>query len=157
MERLVAREQDAIEHAVTESCRIKSEIVEADERESGERALLNFGHTFAHAIETATGYEAWLHGEAVAAGMVLAAALSERVAGLQRGQADRIRALLARVPGFARAPPPLDAERWFDLMWHDKKARSGMPRFVLLSALGAGVLRGDISRQDLQQVLPNAS
>ena len=136
MERLVAREPDAVTHAVIESCRIKAETVAADELESGERALLNFGHTFAHAIETATGYGTWLHGEAVAAGMVLAAELSERVAGLERVQSTRLRALISRVPGLRREPPALDAERWLGLMSRDKKMRGGVPRFVLLTALG---------------------
>ena len=81
--RLVARDADALVHAVAQSCRIKAEIVAADEREAGERALLNFGHTFGHAIEAGVGYGEWLHGEAVAAGMVLAARLSERL-GLAR-------------------------------------------------------------------------
>ena len=91
MERLVAREPDAVTHAVIECCRIKAEIVAADERESGERALLNFGHTFAHAIETATGYGRWLHGEAVAVGMIMAAMLSERVTGMPAIHAARLR------------------------------------------------------------------
>ena len=153
LERLVARESDAVTHAVIESCRIKAEIVAADERETGPRALLNFGHTFAHAIETATGYEGWLHGEAVVAGMAMAAALSERVAGLPRDHADRIRALLGRVPGFGRAPPVLDAERWLDLMSHDKKTAERATRFVLLTALGDGVVRGDVSSNDVRAAL----
>ena len=84
-------------HAIDESCRIKAEIVAADEREAGERALLNFGHTFGHAIETASGYGEWLHGEAVAAGMVLAARLSRAAAGRSPAPTrQRLRALLAR-------------------------------------------------------------
>jgi len=147
VERLVAREPEALVHAVNESCRIKSEIVAADERESGERALLNFGHTFAHAIETATGYETWLHGEAVAAGMIIAAALSERAAGLPHGEGSRIRALISRVPGFTRPPPELEPRQWQALIAHDKKTRGGLPRFVLLNALGKGVVRSDVARE----------
>jgi 3-dehydroquinate synthase len=153
MERLAARESDAVAHAVLESCRLKAEVVAADERESGERALLNFGHTFAHAIEAGTGYGAWLHGEAVAAGMIMAAALSERVAGLAPTQSGRVRALIARVPGLLRETPPLDAERWLELMARDKKTRGGVPRFVLLTKLGSGVVRGDVHQSDLQHVL----
>ncbi len=101
---LLEREPAALLQAIYESCRIKAEIVAADEREAGERALLNFGHTFGHAIETASGYGNWLHGEAVAAGMVLAARLSERTLGLATKDTMRLTALTAR----ARLPvnPP---------------------------------------------------
>jgi 3-dehydroquinate synthase len=152
VQRLVAREPAAVEHAVIESCRIKAEIVAADEHEGGARALLNFGHTFAHAIETATGYEGWLHGEAVAAGMVMAAALSERVTGLPRAQAERIGRLVARVPGLARSVPSLDEARWLELISRDKKARRGLPSFVLLNALGEGGLRSDVGREHVAHV-----
>jgi 3-dehydroquinate synthase len=137
---------------VSESCRIKAGIVAADERESGERALLNFGHTFGHAIETATGYGTWLHGEAVAAGMVLAAALSERVAGLTAVEARRIRALIGR-SGLDRRAPAIAVDRWLELMSRDKKTAGRAMRFVLLSALGAGVLRGDVPERELYAVL----
>ena len=153
MERLVAREADAVTHAVLESCRIKAEVVAADERESGERALLNFGHTFAHAIEAGTGYGTWLHGEAVAAGMIMAAALSERVAGLASTQSGRLRELIARVPGLLRETPTLDTEGWLGLMSRDKKTQAGVPRFVLLTKLGSGVVRSDVYHSDLQHVL----
>jgi 3-dehydroquinate synthase len=152
MDRLLARETEAVAHAVSESCRIKAGIVAADERESGVRALLNFGHTFGHAIEAATGYGTWLHGEAVAAGMVLAAALSERVTGLPAVQAQRIRALIGRA-GLERRPPPIEIDRWLDLMSRDKKTADRKMRFVLLSALGAAVVRGDVAERDLHAVL----
>jgi 3-dehydroquinate synthase len=153
MERLVAREPDAVEHAVIESSRIKAEIVAGDEREEGRRVLLNFGHTFGHAIETATAYESWLHGEAVAAGMVMAAALSERVCGLPAAEAARLRALIARVPGLERKPPSLSHERWLGLMAQDKKARGGVPRFVLLDALGKGRLHAGATREELSRAV----
>jgi 3-dehydroquinate synthase len=153
MDRLVGRHPDAVTHAVIESCRIKSGVVASDERESGPRALLNFGHTFGHAIETATGYEGWLHGEAVAAGMIIAATLSERVAGLPPDHAARIRDLIARVPGLTRERPVLDMEQWLKLVSHDKKVRESSPRFVLLTAIGAGVVREDIGRVDIQSAL----
>jgi 3-dehydroquinate synthase len=156
MERLVAREPDAVAHAVIESCRIKAQIVAADERESGDRALLNFGHTFAHAIETVTGYGTWLHGEAVAAGMVMAAELSQRSAGLAPAECERIRGLIKRVPGLARPLPAVDEERWLALIARDKKASGGVPRFVLLAALGAGVLDAEVNREDLHIVLQAA-
>ena len=149
---LLAREPGAIEHAITESCRIKSAIVAADERESGKRALLNFGHTFGHAIEAATGYGTWLHGEAVAAGMALASALSRRVTGLEAGAADRVTALIAGAELPVR-PPPLDFERWTELMSHDKKVESGVMRFVLLDALGRASVHSNVGASDLQAVL----
>src|SRR5206468_3665989 len=114
MDRLLARESEAVVHAVLESCRIKAEIVAADERETGARALLNFGHTFGHGIEAATGYGSWLHGEAVAAGMILAAMLSVRVAGLPAAQAQRIRELVERA-GLPAVPPPIALDRWLEV------------------------------------------
>ena len=106
MDALVARDADALAHAIGESCRIKAEIVAADERETGERALLNLGHTFGHAIEAGLGYGEWLHGEAVAAGMVLAAQTSARLGLLAAGDVARLRALLV-----ARAGLPVAAAR----------------------------------------------
>jgi 3-dehydroquinate synthase len=152
LERLLARDADAIAHAIFESCRIKAAIVAADERESGVRALLNFGHTFGHAIEAGTGYGSWLHGEAVAAGMVLATKLSERIAGLPQGDAARITRLIerARLP---TQPPSIGFERWIELMSRDKKSEAGKIRFVLLAALGVAVVRADAIPDDLRAVL----
>ena len=149
---LLARGQAAIEHAVTESCRIKADIVAADEREAGRRALLNFGHTFGHAIETATGYGTWLHGEAVAAGMTLASALSRRVAGLDAADVDRVVHLIRRARLPVR-PPALAFERWMELMSRDKKVEAGAMRFVLLDALGRASVRGGVDAAELRAVL----
>jgi 3-dehydroquinate synthase len=150
--RLVAIDTGALEHAIHESCRIKAEIVSADERESGERALLNFGHTFGHAIENAQGYGAWLHGEAVAAGMVMASRLSQRVCGLPANDADRI-ARLVGACDLPTAPPKIGRERWLELMGRDKKAIDGAMRFVLLKELGRAVLHDRIEAADLAAVL----
>ena len=152
IDRLRTREPAAIEHAVLESCRIKAKIVAADERESGERALLNFGHTFGHAIEVATGYDAWLHGEAVAAGMVLASKLSVHAAGLPASAAERIAALVHRA-GLPTEPPRLEIATWLQTMAHDKKVASGALRFVLLEALGRGTIRGDVTTGQLTAAL----
>jgi 3-dehydroquinate synthase len=154
MERLLDRDAAAIAHAVVESCRIKAEIVAADEREHGERALLNFGHTFGHAIEAGTGYGAWLHGEAVAAGMLMAARLSERIAGFPAPDSARLRALVARA-GLPVEPPSLPAARWLELMTRDKKRVHGIMRFVLLRALGEGCVAGAVAEHDLRSVLPS--
>jgi 3-dehydroquinate synthase len=152
IEALLAREPQALLHAIHESCRIKVDIVMADERESGERALLNFGHTFGHAIETAAGYGTWLHGEAVAAGMILAAKLSERTAGLSATDRTRLEALTgdARLP---MVPPRLSMDRWRELIARDKKVEDGVVRFILLSSLGRAFVTSDVSESDLAAVL----
>jgi len=132
---LVAREASALVHAVRRSCEIKAEVVAQDERESGVRALLNFGHTFGHAIETAAGYGNWLHGEAVAAGMVLASRLSADLGRIGHEEAARLERLLVRL-GLPVKPPAIAPERWLELMGRDKKNQGGRITFVLLSSLG---------------------
>ena len=141
--------RDALAHAIHRSCAIKAEIVAADERETGERALLNFGHTFGHAIETAQGYGEWLHGEAVAAGMVCAARLSERVCGFDSGAdaaSDRSRSP-PRVCRSRRRRSPID--RWLELMRRDKKAVGGSMRFVLLRRLGSACTREGVADTEI--------
>jgi 3-dehydroquinate synthase len=152
MPALLAKDADALTHAIHRSCAIKSEIVAADERETGERALLNFGHTFGHAIEAAQGYGTWLHGEAVAAGMVCAAKLSERVCGLDASHASRLAALVAAAK-LPTAPPKIAADRWLELMGRDKKVADGAVRFVLLERLGHAVLRRDVADADVIAVV----
>ena len=150
--RLLARDAEALVYAVAESCRIKSELVAADERETGERALLNFGHTFGHAIEAGVGYGEWLHGEAVAAGMIRAALLSERVALLARDEVDRLRALVLRA-GLPVEAPRLGTERYLALMGRDKKVVGGSIRFVLLRSIGDAFVTADVALPDLRAVL----
>jgi 3-dehydroquinate synthase len=150
--KLVAGDRDALVHAIDRSCAVKAEIVSADERESGERALLNFGHTFGHAIETAQGYGTWLHGEAVAAGMVMASRLSERVCALSAHDASRIQHLVAAC-GLPTEVPKMPSDHWLDLMGHDKKVTDGKIRFVLLESIGRAVIRGGIALEDLAQVV----
>ena len=145
-------DEDALLHAIFESCRIKAEVVGADERESGERIILNFGHTFGHAIETAAGYGTWLHGEAVATGMVIAARLSERVCGLPRADAHRVRELVSAAD-LPTVPPPLPLERWLDLMGRDKKVTGGTIRFVLLSSMGRAVIEAGVPVEDIRAAL----
>jgi 3-dehydroquinate synthase len=152
--RINASDPAAIEHAIHESCRIKAEVVSADERESGERAILNFGHTFGHAIENAQGYGTWLHGEAVAAGMVLASRLSQRVCGLPANEAERIVRLIAACD-LRTESPKIAFERWAELMSRDKKASDGEIRFVLLEKLGRAVLKNGIAREQWEAALPS--
>jgi 3-dehydroquinate synthase len=152
MPALLAKDAVALTHAIHRSCAIKAEIVAADERETGERALLNFGHTFGHAIEAAQGYGEWLHGEAVAAGMVCAARLSQLACGFDERDTKRLMALIAaaRLP---TSPPPIALERWLELMQRDKKVQAGALRFVLLERVGHAVVRGDVAREDVASVL----
>jgi 3-dehydroquinate synthase len=150
--RIKGRDADALVHAVTESCRIKAQIVAADEREAGERALLNFGHTFGHAIETGVGYGEWLHGEAVAAGMVLAAKLSQRLRFIDGADVERLRSLVQR-GGLPVDAPQLGAERYLALMGRDKKVVAGSIRFVLLRSLGEAIVSADVPEAELRKVL----
>jgi len=149
---LAARDAAALAHAIVESCRIKAEVVAGDERETGARALLNFGHTFGHAIETAMGYGTWLHGEAVGAGMVLAARLSERVLGLASHDTARLVDVLRRahVPVHA---PAIPVERWLTLMQRDKKVMAGRLRLILLEALGRARIVADVPEAELVAVV----
>ena len=152
MEALVARDPAALAHAIETSCRVKAQIVAADEREEGERALLNFGHTFGHAIESGVGYGVWLHGEAVAMGMVIAADVSRRLGRIAAADGDRLRRLLARA-NLPVAAPALGFERWKALMARDKKVSAGAVRFVLLDALGKAAISADVPDSVLREVL----
>lgn len=143
----------ALTHAIATSVRHKAAIVARDERESGERALLNFGHTFGHAIETATGYERYLHGEAVAIGMVQAARLSERLGLSNRTDTERLARLLQGFDLPARTPGDLEPERLLGLMRLDKKTLSSGMRFVVWHGIGRAELRGGIGDADILAAL----
>ena len=137
---LLACETAALAHAVRRSCEIKAGVVAADEREANVRATLNFGHTFAHAIETGLGYGQWLHGEAVGCGMAMAADLSVRLGLIERSHAERIERIVARA-GLPTRAPGFAPERYIELMQVDKKADAGRMRFVLLEAPGRAEVR----------------
>ncbi|HYQ71035.1 MAG TPA: 3-dehydroquinate synthase [Gammaproteobacteria bacterium] len=148
MQALKERDKQVLAYAIERSCKLKADIVAADERESGQRALLNLGHTFGHAIETGTGYGNWLHGEAVAAGMLMAADLSARHKWLPADAVRRTEALL-RKAGLPTSPPPeMDAATFMELMAVDKKVVDGGLRLVLLKEIGNALVTGDF-RQDL--------
>ena len=132
---LNACDSKAMEHAVQRSCEIKSHVVALDEKESGLRAILNFGHTFGHAIEAGMGYGEWLHGEAVGCGMVLAADLSMRVGLLNKDQKARLEKIIASLK-LPTVPPQFGLERYMELMSVDKKAEDGEIRYILLDGLG---------------------
>jgi 3-dehydroquinate synthase len=134
--KLVARDHAALAHAIARSCEIKADVVARDEREGGLRAVLNFGHTFGHAIEAGLGYGAWLHGEAVGCGMVMAADLSRRLGLIDDTAVDRVRALV-KAAGLPVVAPDLGVERWIELMEVDKKNEGGAIKFILLKPLGS--------------------
>ncbi|MDP9602586.1 UNVERIFIED_ORG: 3-dehydroquinate synthase [Variovorax paradoxus] len=137
---LVAREPAALAYAVKRSCEIKALVVGQDERESGLRAILNFGHTFGHAIESGLGYGEWLHGEAVGCGMVMAARLSQRLGGVDAAFVERLTRLIERA-GLPIVGPALGADRYLELMRVDKKSEAGEIRFVVIDRPGSAVVR----------------
>jgi 3-dehydroquinate synthase len=149
---LDARDPDALAFAIRRSCEIKAAVVAADEREHGTRALLNFGHTFGHAIETALGYGEWLHGEAVAAGMVMAARLS----GLDAAEVDRLRRAL-QAAGLPASPPEIGPDALRAAMDLDKKATAGKLRFVLLKRIGEAFATSDYDDVLLSRILSRAA
>lgn len=149
---LRARDPHALREAVYRSCAHKARIVAADEFEHGERALLNLGHTFGHAIESAMGYGTWLHGEAVGVGMLMAADLSARLGWLHRDEVARITAVVAAA-GLPTHAPALDTGQFLQLMMQDKKVLSGTLRLVLLRAIGHGVVSREASAEQLQATL----
>ncbi|MEC5159101.1 bifunctional shikimate kinase/3-dehydroquinate synthase AroKB [Janthinobacterium sp. CG_S6] len=134
--KLMARDKGALAYAIARSCEIKADVVRQDEREGGLRAILNFGHTFGHAIEAGMGYGNWLHGEAVGCGMVMAAELSRRVGHVDAATVARVRALVAAA-GLPVTAPDLGTERWLELMEVDKKNEGGEIKFILLKPLGS--------------------
>jgi len=153
MSRLLDGDPDALAWAIERSCRNKAEVVAADERESGLRALLNLGHTFGHAIETGMGYGNWLHGEAVAAGMVMAADLSRRLGWLHEQDFQRIDKLVTQAGLPAAAPDSIAADRLLELMAVDKKVEAGRLRLVLVRGIGDATITADFDPAALRQTL----
>ena len=152
IEKLMALDEAVTSYAIYRSCQNKAEVVIADEHEAGERALLNLGHTFGHAIENAMGYGVWLHGEAVAAGTMLAADLSMRMGWLNQGEYNRMHALLTASKLPLRAPS-LSAEKYLELMANDKKVENSKIRLVLQQGIGKAVITSDYDAEKLKQTL----
>ncbi|OHX12673.1 3-dehydroquinate synthase [Chromobacterium sphagni] len=152
MAALRQRDSAALQYAVRRSCEMKAAIVAEDEKENGVRALLNLGHTFGHAIEAGLGFGAWLHGEAVAAGMVLAAAASAELGWLGAADVERVRRLIAAA-GLPVKAPAMPAEQWLKLMSHDKKVEAGTVRFVLLRSLGQAAIQAGLDTSLLERIL----
>jgi 3-dehydroquinate synthase len=149
---LLQKDAAALAYAIQRSCEIKAEVVADDEREAGRRAILNFGHTFGHAIETAQGYGAWLHGEAVAAGMMLATDLSSRLGWLTVGDVNDVRQLLqhSRLPV---QPPAMSCDQFLSLMARDKKVLDGNLRLVLLTCVGEAIVTSVVTDQQIKATL----
>ncbi len=152
MPALLARDPEALTYAIARSCEIKAAVVSQDERERNLRAILNFGHTFGHAIEVATAYQSFLHGEAVGLGMLMAADLSRRLSLIDASLLERIRTLLTRA-GLPTAAPRIGAARALELMHMDKKVQAGTLRLVLLEKLGHAVVTGTYSSDALDATL----
>ena len=150
---LMARDDAALAHAIERSCRDKAAVVAADEREAGQRALLNLGHTFGHAIETGMGYGSWLHGEAVGAGMCMAARMSARLGWLDDAQVQRVDRLVAAAGLPTRPPADVAPQRFIELMAVDKKVLDGQLRLVLMHDIGKSVISADFDPEALRQTL----
>jgi 3-dehydroquinate synthase len=146
--KLLERDVDALTYAIARSCEIKATVVARDEREQNLRAILNFGHTFGHAVEAATAYETYLHGEAVGLGMLIAADLSHRLGLIDLGLKERVREIL-RKAGLPTEAPRIGAARALDLMHMDKKVLAGTVRLVLLERLGRAIVTGDYAQAAL--------
>ena len=149
MDALLQRDHQALAYAIKVSCQIKADVVAGDEKESGQRALLNLGHTFGHAIETGMGYGAWLHGEAVGAGMCIAAKMSALLGWLNEAQVQRTIAIMQRAKLPTTAPAAIDEQQFLDLMSVDKKVLDGVLRLVLLKGIGHAVVTKDYQPQQL--------
>ena len=153
MPALMRQEETVLAQAVEHCCRMKAEIVESDEKEQGIRAWLNLGHTFGHAIEAEMGYGVWLHGEAVAAGMVLACRLSEQLGQIGAADTERVIRLLQQA-NLPTEPPRFTFDRWLAHMWHDKKVSSGVMQVITLERLGRAAITS-VSQPELLRATLN--
>lgn len=143
MDKMLARDDGVLTEAIERSCQNKADVVAADEKESGQRALLNLGHTFGHAIEAASGYGNWLHGEAVGTGMLMAADLSMRLGWISEADVQRVENLIDRAQLPTRAPAKMDYDQFMHYMAVDKKVKNGRLRFVLFKAIGEAIVTDD--------------
>lgn len=153
MPALLNRDKTALSHAIEVSCQTKADVVAADERESGSRALLNLGHTFGHAIENGMGYGQWLHGEAVGAGMCMAAIMSNQMGWMTDTETQRTIALIEQAKLPTKAPPTMSPQQFLDLMAVDKKVMDGVMRLVLMKGIGKSVLTSDYRIEDLSKAI----
>lgn len=153
IDKLVNRNTIALAYAIDRSCKNKAKVVAADEKETGQRALLNLGHTFGHAIETGMGYGKWLHGEAVASGMIIAARLSKKLGWIKQVDVERVIDLIERANLPVTAPSKMTPEQFIDLMSVDKKVSDGVLKLVLYKALGQAVITSDYTLDALKEAI----
>lgn len=156
MPALLSRDKTALSYAIEVSCQAKADVVAADEKESGSRALLNLGHTFGHAIENGMGYGKWLHGEAVGAGMCMAAIMSNQMGWMTDSETRRTMALIAQAKLPIKAPPTMSAQQFLELMAVDKKVLDGVMRLVLMKGIGKSVLTSDYTLATLRKAIESA-
>lgn len=149
---LLHRDTDALQYAIKRSCQIKADVVAADEKEAGVRALLNLGHTFGHAIEAATAYGEWTHGEAVAAGTIIASKLAEVTQRMSASEFRRIQQLLAAL-GLPTQVPAMAWPQWLDYMQRDKKVKDGLIRYILPTGIGSAEVVGNLSHDTVAAVI----
>ena len=152
IQNILKQDRTALGHAIQRSCQIKAEIVSADEKEQSIRAILNFGHTFGHAIERQTGYSEWSHGEAVAAGMVLASELSAKMSFISKEEVEAIKELITTA-GLPIEPPNINANDFITAMKSDKKVKERKIQLVLLKKIGEAFLTSEYPEEDLLEVL----
>ena len=153
MPALLNRDKTALSYAIEVSCQTKAEVVAADEKESGSRALLNLGHTFGHAIENGMGYGEWLHGEAVGAGMCMAAVMSNTMGWMSNTDTERTVKLIEQAKLPTRAPDSMTKQQFINLMSVDKKVMDGVMRLVLMKAIGKALITSDYSMDDLNKTI----
>lgn len=156
LDALLRRDPQALSYAIEVSCQIKADVVAADEHESGQRALLNLGHTFGHAIENAMGYGQWLHGEAVGAGMAMAARMSQQLGWLSQADGEAVIAQIARAKLPIHAPAEMNIDQFLELMAVDKKVLDGVLRLVLLKDIGNAVVTNDYSESQLRAAIQSS-
>ena len=157
MDKLLARDSDALSYAIEVSCQCKAEIVAEDEKEGGVRALLNLGHTFGHAIESGMGYGNWLHGEAVAMGMVMAADVSMREGWISQADVDRVIQLTKKAGLPVKLPANMDYDTFMQYMQVDKKVRDGKINFVLFDALGNAKITNDVDFENIRACIASCT
>lgn len=153
MQALLNRDKPALSYAIEVSCRTKAEVVAADEREGGKRALLNLGHTFGHAIENGMGYGEWLHGEAVGAGMCMAAIMSNQMGWMSDEDTRQTIDLIEQAKLPSKAPDSMSAEKFMELMSVDKKVLDGVLRLVLMKGIGSSLVTSDYTIEDLKKAI----
>ncbi len=156
MQALLNRDKNALTYAIEVSCQTKANVVAADERESGQRALLNLGHTFGHAIENGLGYGEWLHGEAVAAGMCMAATMSNQMGWMSDEDTQKTTNLIEQAKLPCKAPESLTAENFLELMSVDKKVLNGVLRLVLMKGIGQALITDDFKAEDLNKAISHS-